>query len=45
MKTTFKNNNNKEVCDSVINVQLRKITSLELQYHTYPKQSRLEEGR
>lgn len=47
MKTSFKNNNNnsKKVCDSVINVQLWEISSLELQYHTYPKQSRLEEGR
>lgn len=40
MKTTLKNNNNnsKKVCDSVINVQLWEISSLELQYHTYPKQ-------
>lgn len=32
----------KKVYDCIINVQLRKISSIELEYHTYPKQSRLE---
>lgn len=45
MKNTFNNNKKPPVCDCIINVQLRKISSVEVEYHTYPKQSRLEEGR
>lgn len=33
------------MCVTIINVQLRKISSVQLEHHTYPKQSQLEEGR